>query len=728
MELLEFWRSIVKRKWIILLLGCLVAGLTAIISFAMTPTFSSTATLLIEAGKGKIVSIEEVYSVAQQREHYQTQLEIIKSRDVALRTVKALRLWESQQFDPRKAAPSLRQQFMTALGFSDAAPENSQTEAQLADSAAKALMQIVTVSPVRMSQLVRVQVTHEDRALAASLANAVAQQYIESERDERYQLTQQVSQQLQERLAALREKLSASERALQDYREQRGIVALGGSAQVVSGQALAETIKSLSEAQSRRATLEGEYQQAQQAGADFSSIPTVARSPLVAESQRNLSAAQTKLADMLYTLGPAHMRVQQAQAEVEELRATLGRHQLAAVAVLKREYEAARNTEQTLTSFLGSARGAAQNVNRQEFELAVLERDYQSNKQLYEVFMSRAKETNLMGDLQPTVARIVDKAVPGTVPVAPKKAQMVIVALVLSLLLGCIASIVLDRLDNTIKGTDDAENRLKLPVLAALPMVADHNRPKMARLFLDESHSHFAEGIRTARTGVMLSSLDVPHKTLLVTSTLPGEGKTTVSINLALAHAQTKRTLLIDGDMRRSQAGRALGLAAGAKGMTNLVAGTATVEECISQVEGSPLWVLGVGDIPPNPLDLLLSQRFKDVLTELQAQFEMIVIDSPPVELVSEALVLAPLCTSTTLVVKAMGTPAPLVRKSLTRLQRSGAHMLGVIVNQLDFNRAQKYYGEYGSSTYNYGSYGYGPQVQGKAGGAAGKKALPPVA
>jgi polysaccharide biosynthesis transport protein len=106
----------------------------------------------------------------------------------------------------------------------------------------------------------------------------------------------------------------------------------------------------------------------------------------------------------------------------------------------------------------------------------------------------------------------------------------------------------------------------------------------------------------------------------------------------------------------------------------------------------------------------------------------MIVIDSPPVELVSEALVLAPLCTSTTLVVKAMGTPAPLVRKSLTRLQRSGAHMLGVIVNQLDFNRAQKYYGEYGSSTYNYGSYGYGPQVQGKAGGAAGKKALPPVA
>jgi polysaccharide biosynthesis transport protein len=387
----------------------------------------------------------------------------------------------------------------------------------------------------------------------------------------------------------------------------------------VTGQALAETIKALGEAQSRRATLEGEYQQARQAGADYGSIPSVARSPLVAEAQRAVTTTQTKLAELQYNLGPAHFRVLQAQAELDDLRATLRRNQLAAVAVLNREYEAARNTEQTLASFLSSARGAAQNVNRQEFELAVLERDYQSNKQLYEVFMSRAKETNLMGDLQPTVARIVDRAQPAGAPFKPQKAQIMAISLVLTLLLGAIASIVMDRLDNTIKGSDDAENRLKLPVLAALPMVADHNRPKMARLFLDESHSHFAEGIRTARTGVMLSNLDVPHKTLLVTSTLPGEGKTTVSINLALAHAQTKRTLLIDGDMRRSQAGRALGLSAGAKGMTNLVAGTATVEECISQVEGSPLWVLGVGDIPPNPLDLLLSQRFKDVLAELQA-------------------------------------------------------------------------------------------------------------
>lgn len=729
LELLEYWRSLVKRKWAILALGLVVAVVAGVISYAITPVYQTSATVLIEAGKGKIVGIEEVYSVAQQREHYQTQIEILKSREVAERTVRAQKLWTKPEFDPRNAQPSWRQRALSVVGAGSVAVKTDWTEEELVQAVLGRVVGALTVTPVRGSQLVRISFEGTNGALAAEVVNAVAQQYIESERDERYQLTQQVSQQLQERLADLRKKLTESEQALQDYREKRGIVALGGSAQAVSGQALGETIKALSEAQTRRATLEAEYQQARQAGADFGSIPSVARSPLVAEVQRSVAAAQAKLADLQQNLGPAHFRVQQAQAELDDLRATLRRNQQAAVAVLTREYEAARGTEQTLAAFLGSARGAAQNVNRQEFELAVLERDYQSNKQLYEVFMSRAKETNLMGDLQPTVARVVDKAIPSTVPIKPNKTEMVAVALVLALLLGALASIVLDRLDNTIKGSDDAENRLKLPVLAALPMVAEHNRPKMARLFLDEGHSHFAEGIRTARTGVMLSNLDVPHKTLLITSTLPGEGKTTVSINLALAHAQTKRTLLIDADMRRSQVGRALGLPMAAKGLTNLVAGTAAVDECISRVEGSHLMVLGVGDVPPNPLDLLLSQRFKDVFAELQAQFEMIIIDSPPVELVSEALVLAPLCTSTTLVVKAMGTPAPLVRKSLTRLQRSGAHMLGVIVNQLDFSRAQKYYGEYGSSTYNYGSYGYAPQVQGKgAGGAGAKAALPPVA
>ena len=726
LALLEYWRSVVKRRWAILALGLLVAVVAGIASFALTPVYSTSATVLIEAGRGKIVGIEEVYSISQEREHYQTQVEIVRSRDVAERTARALKLWNRPEFDPRQPKLDWRGQALALLGAGGRFAKTEWTDEALLKSATEQVRESVSVAPVRGSQLVRVYAESTNPLLAAELANTLAQQYIEGERDERYLLTQQVSQQLQDRLADLRTKLSGSERTLQDYREKRGIVALAGSAQGVTGQTLGETIKTLGEAQARRAMLEGEYQQAQQAGADYSTIPSVARSPLVSEAQRGVTVGQANLADLQSNLGPAHFRVQNAQAELSELRSTLRRHQLAAVAVLTREYQAARNTEQTLTTFLDSARGAAQNVNRQEFELTVLERDYQSNKQLYEVFMSRAKETNLMGDLQPKVARVVDRAIPAGVPYKPNKQQVVVVALMLALLLGALASIVLDRMDNTVKGPDDAEARLHLPVLAALPMVMNQDHRHMARHVIEQPNSHFAEGIRTVRTGVMLSNLDLPHKSLLVTSTLPGEGKTTLSINLALAHAQTSRTLLIDADMRRGQAGRALGLPLHTKGLTNLVAGTAKLRDCIYPVRDSNLHMLPVGDLPPNPLDLLLSQRFKDVFTELCERYEMVIIDCLPVEFFSEALVLAPMCTSTTLVVKAMSTPAPLVRKSLTRLQRGGARLLGVMVNQLDFSRAQKYHGESGSGWYNYGDYGYAPRagIKGAAVSEGGGAAL----
>jgi succinoglycan biosynthesis transport protein ExoP len=200
-----------------------------------------------------------------------------------------------------------------------------------------------------------------------------------------------------------------------------------------------------------------------------------------------------------------------------------------------------------------------------------------------------------------------------------------------------------------------------------------------------------------------------------VTSTLPGEGKTTVALNLALAHAQTARTLLIDCDMRRADVSRVVGLGEGAKGLTNLVAGTAKPSECIAVLNNANLSVLPVGDIPPNPLELLLSQRFKNTLKALTSHFEVIVIDSPPVEMVSEAMVLAPLATSSVVVVRAAHTPAPLVRKTLQRLTRAGGSILGVVVNALDFKHAQRYYGEYMAEGYPYG-YGDGYSAYGTSG------------
>jgi succinoglycan biosynthesis transport protein ExoP len=703
LELLEYWRSVTKRKWLILALGLAAALLAGVISLALTPVYRSTATVLIEASKGKILSIEDIYTVNPQREHYQTQVEVLKSREVADRTVRALKLWEHPLFDPRKAQSSMLRTVATAIGLRKG--KTTWSEDDLAEAATKQLMEALVVDPVRLSQLVKVSFDSEDAKLAALVANTLAAEYIDSDRDARFKISQNVSGFLQERLTALREKLTSSEQMLQQYREKKGIVSLAGSAQTMAGQQVGGTSERLLQARTRRLELESSYLQLKaMGGGDYSGVPAIMRDPAVAEALRQFNDGKRRMAEASEVLGSQHPKVKQLETEIAQMSATLAQARTAAVSSLTREYEAARGTETSLERALGSARGEVQTVNREEFQLTVLEREVTTNRQLYDMFMSRAKETNLASDVQASVARVVDSAVPTDLPLKPNKVQIVVVAAVLALFVGAMASLLMDRLDNTVKGGEDAEMRLKQPLLAALPEVPKLDRNGMARLFLDDAHSHFSEAIRTARTGVLLSNLDVEHKILLITSSLPGEGKTTVAVNLALAHAQTKKTLLVDCDMRRSQVSRSLGIPAGVKGLTNLVSGSSQAEDCMYQAPESKLMVMPVGDLPPNPLELLLSQRFRDALRALSAEFEMVIIDSPPVELVSEALVLAPLATSTAFVVKAMSTPAPLVRKSLSRLQRAGANILGVMVNQLDFKHARLYYGEYGASSYSYGS------------------------
>ncbi|MCA6218237.1 polysaccharide biosynthesis tyrosine autokinase [Ideonella sp. B7] len=713
-ELLELWRSISKRKWPILGLAAAAAVVVAAVALALTPVYRSTSTVLIEPGKGKILSIQDVYEASggqQQREYFQTQVEILKSRDVAVRTIQRLKLWEHPEFDPRKNGDGWSTRLKRSLGLGKAEPE--WTDATLTNAVMDSFMAALTVEPVRLSQLVKVSFDSTDPRLAPRVANELAHAYIDADRESKFAVSQQASIFLQERLGDLQANLAKSEQALQDYRESKGIVSLEGSAQTLASQQAGDTTTALVSTKAHRLSLQAAYDQVRAVtNGNYVGVPWVMRDAAVSEAQRQVNDAQRALAQLQETLGPRNQKVLQAQAQLDTANTTLQQQSSAAAKALVREYQAALATEQSLDRALGNVRSNVQTVNREEFQLASLQRDVDTNRQLYDMFMSRAKETDLAGDVQASVGRIVDPAVVSDVPVKPKKAQMVSVAFVLALLGGALVSMLLDKLDNTVKGGEDAETRLRLPLLTALPVLDKLDHDHTARLFLDQPDSHHAEAIRTARTGVLLSHIDLPHKSLLVTSTVPGEGKTTLAINLALAHAAAKRTLLVDVDMRRPQVGPRLNLPAGCKGLSNLVAGTATLQECLHTVEGSPLLVLPVGDIPPNPLELLLSQRFKDVLKELGEQFEIVVLDSPPVELVSEALVLAPLATSTILVVKALSTPAPLVRKSIARLQRAGASMLGVVVNHLDFGKAQRYHGQYGADSYGYGGYGgYGTKA-----------------
>lgn len=724
LDIVEYWRSITKRKVPILAFGLAVALLAAVVVFVMTPIYRSTVTVLIEANKSKVVTIEDVYSgIGQNREYFQTQVEIIKSREVAIKSILKTKLWETEEFDPRPKSESWMASFLSSIGFADE-EKKEWTEAAMAEAIHGRFAKQLTIEPVRLSQLAKISFESKDPALAAKVANTLADVFIENDLEARYKMTKQASSWLQERLTSLKTKLDESERTLQVFREKEGIIDVKASAQSGAGKQMDEVMGRLVETRMKRAEAENAYSQIKSAGkgVDLSSLPAVIRNPVVGDAKKQESEAERRLAELAQRYGVEHPKYLQAEGDLKSARDNVRRQVDTVVASVTREFEAARGTERALESVMASARGAVQNINRKEFELNVLDREVESNRQMYDMFMKRAKETNVSGDLQSAVARVVD---PATVPkgaVKPQKLQIIMIAFVLGLFVAVLSSLLLDRLDNTLKTTEDVESKLKQPLLTALPLLeqSEVERTSTARLFLDNPKSHYSESIRTARTGVLLSAIDLTKRILLVTSSLPGEGKTTFSINLAIAHSHTKKTLLIDSDMRRPAISKGLDLPIGAKGLSNLVSGTATLEECIQKVEGSELMIMPSGTIPPNPLELLLSQKFKDTLAHLSEIFDIIIIDSPPVELVSDALVISALTTGVIYVVKALDTPYQLAKKGLQRIRRADGQILGVVLNKLDFAKAEKYYGEYsGYGKYGYGKKGYGTKgvYQGYQGG-----------
>ncbi len=716
LDLVEYWRTLTKRKWSILSLVLLIAILATLIVFSIRPSYRSTAMIMIEQGKSKVISIEEVYGgIGGNREYYQTQVEIIKSHDLARKVVQKLDITNHPDYDPRQKAPILGINLRSLSPFADKVTPTSE---DILKQVVIKFSNDLQVQAVRNSQLVQISFVSHDKELAAKVPNTLAELYIESDLEAKVAMTQKAGAWLTERLGELRKKLDASEQALQDYRERERIVDAKGVALSGAARALEEATKGLVEARAKRAEAENLYNQIQgvkqaRGTVSYESIPAVLRHPLVQKFKELEAEAERKLSDASQRYGPEHPRMVQANAELAAAQENTRRQIQAVVTGVTKEYEVARANELAVERALGQSKAEIQGMNRKEFQLGVLEREAQANRQLYDMFVTRFKETNVAGDLQSTVARVVDPAIlPGS-PYAPKKLQIVSISAAVALLIGILLALLLDRINNTLNSTQDVEKRLGLPVLGVLQKIKGFSKKgfKSELAFFNDSQSVFSEAIRTVRTGVLMSSLDSQHKVLVVTSTVPEEGKTTVSFNLSCALAQVKKVLLIDADLRRPKIGRLLDRDKDAPGLSNMVAGTATPSQAIYFDEKAGFHILSAGTVPPNPLELLSSKRFEEVIDKLKEAFDMIVIDSPPVQLVSDALVLSRLVDSVVYVVRADSTAYQMAQNGIKRLRAVNAPLIGVVLNQLDIARAEKYYGEYSTygryKRYNYG-YGHG--------------------
>jgi succinoglycan biosynthesis transport protein ExoP len=708
-DLRQYWQTIMRHKWGILGFAFIVTLLTTLAVYSLTPIYRATATLLIESQEANVVSIEEVYGLeGGQSEYFTTQFEILKSRKLAEKVVDRLGLVEHPLYN-QVEEPLLP----FSLDIRDYLPLPGGDEEVVEDKRRKvvdAFMQDLSIEPVRKSQLVKISYESPDAQLAADIANAVGEAYIENNLEAKLELTMKASSWLSGRMEVLRADLTAAEQNLQQYREQEQIVGERGGLDIAS-QELELVASKLVDARRERLENESLYRQIQSIGKGNPSrlelVPGVLQHPLVQRMKEAYAIVDQRRSELAKRYGPKHPNMQAVNSELNAARDALNRQILSVVNGIETSYKVALANERSLQATLDGTKGNIQDLSRKEYRLRELQQDVEAKRAIFNTFLKRFNETSATGDLNTANARVSDPAVVPVEPAKPKKKLIIALAFVVSGLFGVMFAFLLQALNNTVKNPAEVESRLGETMLGLLPLLPRRrkNPNQSYRQFIDHPQSPYAEGLRTIRTGLILSALDAENKAVAVTSSVPGEGKTTLSVGLAFATGQMEKVLLIDADMRRPAVAKALGLDRNHAGLSNLVAGTAQISECIQRYEEGNVDVLTAGTIPPNPSELLSSKRFASVLELLHSKYDRIIIDSAPCQAVSDALILAPQVGAMIYVVKSDSTPYQQARSGIKRLHEVKAPIVGVVLNQVDVKKGAKYGdGEYGGY---YDAYGY---------------------
>lgn len=707
----HMWNTVSRRKWAILVFAFVVSLLTALVVYTITPTYSATALLHIQSKQANIVSIEEVYSVdTRDKNYYNTQAEILKSRPIAAKVIEAMGA-------PPPATLSLlgklKSNWRSLLPFKSPQPPGGRVEFDRTEAEIDHYLKGLWIGRVHDTEIVRVSYASEDPRLAAAYANAHTEAYIDSIIAARLSVTESALSWMGQRAEELRKNLLDAEAELQAFREQEKLIDVQGF-QSLPTLEVNDLSSRLVNAQRRLSATKIAYRQVENnnSGA-IDSVPAVLDNNAVQQFRAIQARAEQDIAELGKTYGPKHPKMIAAQSELAEATKNLRDQQRNVAGGIRAEYLAAQAEVAALQEDLANAKQTYQEITRKGSSLATLQREVDTSRELYELFYGRMRETAQTGDLMSVNANVVQSAVAPRSPFKPNKTRAVLLAFVLSLLAGVGVAFLFEQLKNTIRSSADIEDKIKLPLLGMVPLLTGKAREKAELALFDDSERGFGEAIRTIRTGITLSNLDRPHQVVLVTSSLSAEGKSTVAMNLALAFAQNERVLLLDADMRRPSVARNLGLDRSRPGLSELLAQQASISECVMSLEDYSLDVLMTGQIPPDPLRLLSSGAVSQLMKELRDSYDRIIIDGPPILPVSDSAVLSTHADSLVYVIKSDSTSVRQVKNGLGQLQRFNAPMIarrgantarratdyfaGVVVNQLKMTEAERfgYYGEY---------------------------------
>ncbi|MEO8683188.1 MAG: polysaccharide biosynthesis tyrosine autokinase, partial [Vicinamibacterales bacterium] len=504
------------------------------------------------------------------------------------------------------------------------------TESATQSRAIDAFLRGLTVAPVRNSRLVDVSYRSSDPEISSRVANALAKQYIEQNLEFKFLATKEATDFLNARTAEQRKALEQSEQALQKYREKTGAVALEDRQNIVV-QRLSDLNAAVTRARTDRIEKESVYNQIRAIQSDRAAVdtfPAILNNTFIQQLKGQLNELQRQKAQLAEKLGARHpdmVKVDSAIATTEtRISAEVGK----VVQALRNDYQAALANERALQASLDQQRGEAQDLNRASIQYGVLQRDATSNQTMFAGLLERSRETGISGELKTSNIRIVDLAETPRGPSSPNKTGNLLLAIFGGSFLGIGLAFFFEYLDSRIKQPDEIKSQLGLPFLGMIPLFVNKETTGPP-LIGNGMPNEFSEAFRGIRTNVLFSSADAGPKSIVVTSTGPGEGKSVVSANIAMSLALAgQRVLLIDADMRRPKTHELFGVAL-EPGLSNVMVGDAKASETVKRTLTPNLWLMAAGKHPPNPAELLGSKRFKDFLSSLGEHFDWVIMDSP---------------------------------------------------------------------------------------------------
>jgi polysaccharide biosynthesis transport protein len=701
-HLSDYLRVLYKRRWPALTMFLVVFLSTCIFTFTATPIYNARVQILIEKEASNVVTFKEAVEQNQVADdYYQTQYKILQSRLLARRTLDSLQLWHNPQFDSTEIGSKGARGTIAAIFSSSKdtgkiaeppGPEETKAQSRAIDQFLKDLV----VSPIRNSRLVDVSFESPDAQLAARAANGLAKAYIEQNMEFKYLSSKEASDWLAKQLGEQRRQVESSEQALQKYRESSNDAVSLEDRQNIVVQRLADLNQAVTRAKMERIEKESTYNQiraTQNDRAALDTFPAILANSFIQQQKSELAELQRQQAQLGEKLGPNHPDMVKVASAIRTAEAKIQGEVGKVIQAMQNDYQRSVINERSLTQALEQQKREALELNRKGSEYGVLSRDATSNRQIFESLMQRTKETAISGELRTSNIRVVDAAETPRRPTSPNTRNNLLIGLVTGTILGVGLAFFFEYLDNRIKSPEELTRHLKMPFLGMIPALFDH--VASAPLINTAVPPNFSECFRTLRTSVLFSTAEDGLRSLVVTSTGPGEGKTLVATNLAVGLAQAgMRVLLIDADMRRPRVHIVFDKSR-QPGLSNVLVGTAKFSETVHATTVPGLWMVPAGAYPPNPSELLSSKRFADLVASLGAHFDWAIIDTPPVMAVTDSSIVAHLTTGVVFVVGAEMTSRYAAQRAVEQLGRGHAKFLGAVLNRVDLQHNAYYYAEY---------------------------------